>query len=51
MNQTDSPEGVHEETIKRTMRRVLQAEEDRLHMDTPQGINNEIEDIIEDEIN
>jgi hypothetical protein len=32
------------------MRRVLQAEEDKLHMDSPQGINNEIQAIIEDEL-
>lgn len=50
MSQTDPPDGVDDETIRRTMRRVLQAEEDKLHMDRPRGINNEIEAIIEDEI-
>ena len=50
MSQTDAPEGVDEETIKRTMRRVLQAEDDKLHMDLPRGINDEIESIIEDEV-
>jgi hypothetical protein len=50
MSQIDPPEDVNEETINRTMRRILQAEEDRLHMDSPLGINNEIEAIIKDEI-
>lgn len=46
----DQPDDVDSETIQRTMRRVLQAEEDKLHMDSPQGINNEIQAIIEDEV-
>lgn len=50
MSSTDPPEGVGEEEIRRTMKRVLQAEEDKLHMDLPRGINDEIEGIIEDEI-
>jgi len=50
MSQTDPPDGVDEDTIRRTMRRILQAEEDKLHMDLPRGINDEIEAIIEDEI-
>jgi hypothetical protein len=50
MSQTDPPEGVDNETIRRAMRRILQAEEDKLHMDLPRGINDEIEAIIEDEI-
>lgn len=51
MGQTEPPEGIDEETIRRTMRRILQAEEDKLHMDLPRGINDEIESIIEDEVN
>ncbi|MDS0284046.1 hypothetical protein [Haloarcula onubensis] len=50
MSQTDPPEGVDNEAIRRAMRRILQAEEDKLHMDLPRGINDEIEAIIEDEI-
>lgn len=50
MSQTDPPDGVDEAAIRRTMRRILQAEEDKLHMDLPRGINDEIEAIIEDEI-
>lgn len=50
MSQADPPDDVDEETIRRTMRRVLQAEQDKLHMEKPLGINNEIQSIIEDEI-
>lgn len=50
MTQTDPPDGVDEATIRRAMRRILQAEEDKLHMDLAHGINDEIEAIIEDEI-
>jgi len=50
MSQIDPPEGVDNETIRQAMRRILQAEEDKLHMDLPHGINDEIEAIIEDEI-
>lgn len=50
MSQTDPPDGVDDETIRQTMRRVLKAEEDKLHMDLPRGINDEIQAIIEDEI-
>lgn len=50
MSQTEPPDGVDNETVRRTMKRILQAEEDKLHMDLPHGINDEIEAIIEDEI-
>ncbi len=50
MSSQDLPEGVDEETIKRMMRRVLEAEKDKLHMGNPIGINDDIESIIEDEI-
>ncbi|MFC7214306.1 hypothetical protein ACFQO4_09475 [Saliphagus sp. GCM10025334] len=50
MSQTDPPDGVDNETVRRAMRRILQAEEDKLHMDRPHGINDEIKSIIEDEI-
>ena len=51
MGQTEPPEGVDEETIRQAMRRILQVEEDKLHMDLPRGINDEIEAIIEDRVN
>lgn len=50
MPQDDLPDGVDEETIQRAMRRVLEAEKDKLHMDLPHGINNELQQIIEDEV-
>lgn len=50
MSESDPPEGIDEGTIRRTMRRVLQAEEDKLHMDSPKGINDEIQSILEDEV-
>ena len=50
MSEIDPPDGIDKETIQRTMRRILLAEEDKLHMDNPRGINNEIQSIIEDEI-
>lgn len=50
MTEKELPEGVDEETIQRAMRRVLQAEKDKLHMDLPRGINNELQQIIEDEV-
>lgn len=50
MSSQDLPEGVDEDTIKRMMRRVLEAEKDKLHMGNPMGINDDIESIIEDEI-
>ena len=50
MPNRDLPEGVDEETIKRMMQRVLEAEKDKLHMGNPRGINNDIQSIIEDEI-
>lgn len=46
----DIPDEVGEETLSRTMRRVLEAEDDKLHMKLPRGINQEIKAIIEDEI-
>lgn len=50
MTLQDLPEDINEDTIERVMRRVLQAEKDKLHMDSPKGINNEIQQIIEDEV-
>jgi len=50
MADTEPPDGVDEETVERAMRRVLEAEKNKLHMDLPRGINNEIQQIIEDEV-
>jgi hypothetical protein len=50
MPQHDLPDGVDDETIERAMRRVLQAEKDKLHMDLPRGIKNDLQRIIEDEV-
>ena len=50
MTQSDPPDDIDEDSIRRTMRRILQAEEDKLHMDSPKGINEEIQSIIEDEV-
>lgn len=50
MTESQLPDGVDAETVERAMRRVLEAEQDKLHMDNPLGINNEIQAIIEDEV-
>jgi hypothetical protein len=44
------PDDIDESTKKRLMARVLKAEEAKLYMDIPQGINQEIKEIIEEEI-
>lgn len=44
------PEGVDQEQIQRILRRVLEAEKDKLHMGNPLGINDDIESIIEEEV-
>ncbi|WP_174182936.1 hypothetical protein [Halococcoides cellulosivorans] len=36
---------------KRIRERVLQAEKDKLHLDNPRGVINNIEEIIREEIN
>lgn len=50
MTGSGPPDGVDPETVERAMRRVLQAEKDRLHMDSPLGINNEIEAVLREEV-
>ena len=42
---------IPEQTLRRIRERVLQAEKEKLHLDLPRGINNEIEEIIREEIN
>lgn len=37
-------------TLRRIRERVLSAEKEKLNLDTPRGINNEIEEIIREEV-
>lgn len=39
-----------EETLRRIRERVLKAEKEKLNLDNPMGINNDIEQIIEEEV-
>jgi hypothetical protein len=41
---------ISQEKIIAIQERALKAEKNKLHMDVPQGINNEIEEIIREEI-
>lgn len=50
MTKSDPPDGVDPEHIHQIMRYVLEAEEDKLHMGNPVGINEDIKKIIEREI-
>ncbi len=50
MTDRELPDDVDQETIKRMMQRVLNAEKNKLHMGNPIGINDDIQSIIEDEI-
>jgi hypothetical protein len=50
MTQTELPDGVDAETAERAMRRILQAEKEKLYMDLPRGINDDIQAVIEDEV-
>lgn len=50
MADADLPEGVSSEQMQRIMRRVLEAEQEKLHMLNPQYINDDIQEIIEDEV-
>lgn len=50
MAESDLPDGVAPEQMQRLMRRVLEAERDKLHMGNPTGINDDIQSIIEDEV-
>lgn len=44
------PNGISSEQMQRLMRRVLEAERDKLHMGNPMGINDDLQSIIEDEV-
>jgi hypothetical protein len=50
MTDNDVPDSVEKKQISRIMERVLKAEKDKLHMRKPNGINNDIEQIIEEEV-
>lgn len=39
-----------EKTLRHIRERVLKAEKDKLNLDNPMGINNDIEQIIEEEV-
>jgi hypothetical protein len=41
---------VEDEKIAAIIKRVLQAEQDKLHLKNPRGIRGEIEDIIREEV-
>lgn len=38
------------QTLQRMMQRVLEAEQEKLYMKSPIGINNDIKEIIEEEV-
>jgi hypothetical protein len=42
---------ITKEKRQRIRERVLQAEKDKLHLDNPRGIINDVEEIIREEIN
>lgn len=46
----DLPDGVTQEQMQRILRRVLEAERDKLHMGNPIGINDDLESIIREEV-
>jgi len=50
MTNSDLPDSVDPEQIQQILRYVLEAEEDKLHMGNPIGINEDIKKIIEREI-
>lgn len=51
MNDTDEEINIPPEKLVTIRERALQAEKDKLNLDLPRGINNEIEQIIREEIN
>lgn len=48
---SDEEVTIPSEKVKRIRERVLNAEKEKLHLDLPRGINDEIEKIIREEIN
>jgi hypothetical protein len=51
MSSDNLPSNVSNEEVTRIMQQVLRAEKEKLHMSVPQGINNEIEKILTEEVN
>lgn len=47
----DEDVSISKDKLKRVRERVLEAEKDKLHMDNPLGVVNDIEEIIREEIN
>lgn len=41
---------IEEKKLRRIRERVLQAEKEKLHLDLPRGVINEIEEIVREEI-
>ena len=41
---------IDDEKLRRIRERVLQAEKEKLHLDLPRGVINEIEEIVREEI-
>lgn len=50
MSREDSDTEVEDEKIASIIERVLQAEQDKIHLKNPRGIREDIEDIIREEV-
>lgn len=50
MSRENSDTEVEDEKIAGVIERVLQAEQDKLHLKNPRGIREDIEDIIREEV-
>lgn len=48
---TDEDVSITQDKLSRVRERVLKAEKEKLHLDLPRGINDEIEQIVREEIN
>jgi hypothetical protein len=51
MTDTDESVTISDRKLATIQERVLQAEKEKLNLDLPRGINNDIEQIIREEIN
>lgn len=50
MTSVEKPDHLDDETTRRLLQRILEAEKDRLHMGNPRGVRQEIEEIIREEV-
>ncbi len=50
MSLSDEDVSIDKQALTQIRERVLKAEKNKLHLDNPRGINNEIENIIKEEI-